>query len=399
LHAEALAILITVLATKVPEKKRHKVVKVVLLCCFSSFFGHNNLCQVLKAYNKKSTSLYAIYNSLSFGDFSTMTAMLFEHYISERLVDLGGESNSTWSRLSPTYIIDASIFRTWLKKPENEFFDKFFSGQTGKPEYGYKITLGGMAIGDTFYPLSFYVSSKKHTDSEIAQILLYDMHRVIKQIEMDNNLKFGQLYLSVDCGYSHPDLFEYAEKLKIIPISVPKKNHLFEIDGKNTNLTDFIDNVFIPKEEKYYSENGKETQPFTLRIRAIYKCRKTEVVLLFFRLAKSDNVSVVYSTDLDIKAKTLRHHWFQRTHIEQFFRFCKHTLELATSTYSSVDDFLKKICLFFLKALFCTIIRNAVRRKKGMKKITFGTIRSLVTTRRIGEQWLIDLMNLDTSFE
>ena len=69
-------------------------------------------------------------------------------------------------------------------------------------------------------------------------------------------------------------------------------------------------------------------------------------------------------------------------------------------TYSKVDDFLKKTCLFFFKALFCNLIRDMLRKRKGMRKITFGTIRAYVSKDRIGEEWLLNLMNLkDTTFE
>jgi len=351
---------------------------------------------VLKSYDNKSTNLYNIYNSLSFSDFSNLSALLFEYYLTERLIDLGNESASTWSRLLPTYVIDASIFKIWLKKPDNEFFAKFFSGQTGKTEYGYKITLGGMTIGKTFYPITFYVTPKRFTDAEVAQVILQDMDRIVKKIGIVNNLKFGRFYLSCDSGYSNADLNQYAESLNIIPICVPKKNHLIKFDDAKMNIQQFIENVFTPEEAKHKA--SEPDKPFYIRKRVYYNCQKRDVIILIFRLKDSNKVSVIYTTELSIKAKTLRHHWFVRTLIEQFFRFCKHTLQFAISTYSSVDDFLKKTCLFFLKALFCSVVRDKVRRKKNMKNITFGTIRALVSTRRIGEQWLQNLISLEEPF-
>ncbi|MCK5538334.1 MAG: hypothetical protein KAI79_16020 [Bacteroidales bacterium] len=397
-HEEAISSIETVLGTNIPKKDQWKVDKVILLCCFASFFGHNNLNQVLKSYQNTSSNLYGVYNILSYRDFSEISAMLMEHFVSERLKDIGLKGESTWSRLKPTYIIDASIFKIWLQNPDNEFFDKFFSRQTRKGEYGYKITLGGIAIDDTFYPVSFYVSSKAHTDAQIAEIIMYDMHRLTQKIKYEHNLTFGQWYLSVDSGYSDPNLLAYATEIDVIPICVPVKAHKFEIDNLNINLKEYIDKYYIPQEEEYYQKNKTDPKPFVLRKKAYYKCRNCTVILLFFRLTDSKKVSVIYTTDTNVKAKTLRRSWFKRTQIEQFFRFCKHILDFAASTYSNVNDFLKKVCLFFIKALFCNEVRNEFRKIRGMKKITFGTIRAYVRTNRTGEQWLINLMNLQEPF-
>ena len=398
LHKEAIHIIEPVLDANISKTDQCKVDKVILLCCFASFFGHNNLNQILKAYQNKSKNLYSIYNQLSYRDFSAISAMLMEHFVAERLKDIGQKGESTWSRMKPVYIIDASIFKIWLQNPDNVFFDKFFSGQTRKGEYGYKITLGGIAINGTFYPVSFYVASKAHTDAQIAEVIMYDMHRVTQKIKYDYNLTFGQWYLSIDSGYSDPDLLAYATEIDVIPICVPVKTHKFQIDNLNINLKEYIDKHYIPQEAEYYQKNGADAEPFTLRKKAYYKCRKCTVTLLFFRLNGSKKVSVIYTTNTDVKAKTLRRGWFQRTHIEQFFRFCKHTLEFAASTYSDVNDFLKKVCLFFVKALFCNVVRNIFRKIRGMKNITFGTIRAYVSTMRTGEQWLIDLINLREPF-
>lgn len=398
LEDASMRIIEPVLAANVSKKDKAKIEKVILLMCFASFYGHNNLKQVLKAYQKKSSRLYSIYNSLSYRELCTISSELSVHYITEKLIDIGTKGASTWSRQRPTFIIDASIFKIWLKEPKNEFFDKFFSGQTKRGEYGYKITLGGITIDEMFYPLSFYISTKGHTDAEIGSFILHDMHCMVEKIKKENHLTFGQFHLSVDSGYSNPDLLVYATELGIVPICVPVKSHKFEIDNLCLKLNEYIDNQYIPAEAEYYKLHGLDAEPYVMRKKAIYKCRNCTVVLLFFRLNGSKKVSVIYTTDMNIKAKTLRRCWFERTHIEQFFRFCKHTLQIAASTYSDADDFLKKVSLFFFKALFCNVVRNSFRRKKGLKKITFGDIRAYVSTRRTGEEWLINLLNLREPF-
>jgi len=60
--------------------------------------------------------------------------------------------------------------------------------------------------------------------------------------------------------------------------------------------------------------------------------------------------------------------------------------------------YIRKICVFFLKAVFVLQIRNACRKYKGMRKITFGTIRLLVSKNEIGADYLLNLLNLQIPF-
>ncbi|MGL5134491.1 MAG: transposase [Planktothrix sp.] len=45
-------------------------------------------------------------------------------------------------------------------------------------------------------------------------------------------IELPKLHLSCDSGYSDKELAEACEKNDLSYISVPKKNHYFEIDGK-----------------------------------------------------------------------------------------------------------------------------------------------------------------------
>ena len=367
-----------------------------MLCIYSSLFGYNNIKQVLTAYGIKSSNFYRLYNKLSYKDLTNLSAYLFQNYVAEPLIKLGEQSESSWSRHKPTYVIDASIFKIWLKDTNSKLFECFFSGQTKRGEWGFKITLAGISIDDTFYPIAFSVSAKGIKDYELAKITLEIIHKLTEELKKQHNLKFGKWYLSVDSGYSSDELIAYTKELNIDIICVPKKNQLIKINGNFINLNKFIAEVFIKKEEIYYSKNDKKNaKPFTMRVKAFYKCRNIVVVLLFFRLAGSNKISIIYTNDLIIKEKTLRHHWFQRTHIEQFFRFCKHTLKIQESTYSTAEDFIRKICLFFVKAIFLTKIKNECRRHKGLKNITFGTIRLVVSKNKIREDYIEKLLKLE----
>jgi len=381
----------------IQQKDKHKIAKVLILCFLSSFFGHHTLKELLTAYDVKSTRLYNIYNKLSYNDLSKISLQLFKHYITEELKELGHQSESSWSRACPTFVIDASVYKQWLSNHECKFFDKFFSGQTHKPEYGFRLTLGGIAIDDTFYPLLFTILPKHITDGETASSLLIQMQSVVNQITNEHQLKFGKWYLSVDNGYSDNILLDTCAKLEIIPICVPKNSHLFIIDGMQVKLSKLVEDEFIVNEIEHNKIHPEFT--FTMRIKAYYKSLGREITLLIFRYKDSKKVSVIYSTSADIKGKTLRHHWFQRTYIEQFFRFSKHTLKAAQSTADNVEDFIRKICLNFMKTIFSLTVRNHFRKNhRYFKNWTFGKISLFVSTHRVGEQWLIEMLDLKDVF-
>jgi len=381
----------------IPPNQQHKVAKVLMLCILGPLFGHHTLKSILSAYGVTSTNMYTIYNYLSYKDLNQISARIFSHFATEQLIVLGKQSNSSWSRACPTFVIDASIYKQFLEDKNCELFDIFFSGQTGKPEYGFKISLGGIAIHDTFYPLIFTISPKHVTDAEMASSMLLQMKSIVDQIATEHQLVYGTWYLSVDSGYSDNALLDTANSTGITPICVPKTSHIFKYENKSSNLKKLIDNEYLPKEAEH-----KKSQPndaYTLRINVFYKALNKELILLIFRYQDSKKVSVIYSTDLSITSVTLRHHWFQRTYIEQFFRFSKHTLKAAQSTADNVDDFVKKICLNFMKTIFYLNLRNHCRKMYHyFKNWTFGKISSYAITKQVGFEWIEQLLKFEDAF-
>jgi hypothetical protein len=356
------------------------------------FFEYHTLNSILNAYNIKSSKLHKVLNSLSFNDITKIAAQLFGLSVKERLIELWQQSESQWSRANITFIIDSSIYKQWLSNSNSAFFDKYFSGQTGKAQYGFRLTVGGIAIEDTFYPLTFYISTKSHKDTLVAQFILHGMMDFVENIKNTNHLPDRQFYLSIDNGFNDNDLIEMSEQNNVIPICVPKKNQYFTFDEKEVKLGDFIENQFLKQEQEFYKTHP-EDQDFYLRVKANYRCKNKDVILLIFRLNKSDKISVIYTTDMNIKAKTLRHRWFQRTYIEQYFRFSKHTLQFAQNNCRDENDFIKKISINFLKVNICLSVRNKVKKFKKYKHFTFGRIRLLTKTHRISEDMLLELLN------
>ena len=137
--------------------------------------------------------------------------------------------------------------------------------------------------------------------------------------------------------------------------------------------------VLISFKRLFYEDQKNKDEHFTMRLKINYVSLNTALIILIFRFQKSQKVSVIYTTDLNIKAKTLRHRWFQRTHIEQFFRLLKDTLKIQLSKSTDKNSFVKKFAIKLFQALHVQLFRNYCRRKfRFFKKFAFPTIRLLL---------------------
>jgi hypothetical protein len=204
------------------------------------------------------------------------------------------------------------------------------------------------------------------------------------------------LYISGDSGFTYDKLMEYCEQKNIGFIGVPKKSHIFTFKKVSMNLKSYIENEFIPQEQAYQEEQkrtGKEEKPFLLRVRCYYKSQKREVVLLFFRLKDSNRVTVIFCSDLSVMKKTLRRRFFQRTKIELFFRFLKDTLKIQKSKSERYGDFVKKLSLCIIKAIFCLKLQKFFRKKhRTFKGWSYYKIRQQIIYQEVDKNILKDLI-------
>ena len=125
---------------------------------------------------------------------------------------------------------------------------------------------------------------------------------------------------SCDNGYNSLALTETCHKVHLSYIGVPKRSEKIQINDEIYKIEQYIEEVFIIKEQAYLKkgeDNPKLVQqPFFRRVRATYCNQNRNIVLLFFRFNASKKVSIIYCPDKTIFAKTLRHHWFERTQID-----------------------------------------------------------------------------------
>ena len=225
------------------------------------------------------------------------------------------------------------------------------------------------------------IPPKKRSEDEIAIYVAAKLLRKWK-LFVDNTahgkcnkkLIIPHLHFSCDSGYSAAMLKQCAEDCYLIYISVPTKTHVISQinDGKTDEnqtmqLKTWINTVFLPAESQHNEQEkdlpkAKKT-PFTLRFRAFYRVLGSEMVFLAFRYNGSTTVSVIYCPEKSIFGKTLRRHWFQRTHIEQFFRLLKHVLRIQDARTRTKHAFEVKLLRFAFVAIHLQLLVRAIRKK------------------------------------
>ena len=354
-------------AVSLSEKEQQKVHNTLNLLVLGEFFGYHNFCQLLDAFHLTTHHLYRLWKTCTHEHITALVECFFWLAFQERFLDICRKSDATWSRKNVTVVIDSSIYKQILSQGQDiPEFDKFFSGQYHAPVYGFRLTLIGIVIGERFYPVRFYISSKEHKELDVAKTLLAEFTQKLTMLTTQEQIAFPSLFLSVDSGFCHPDLFEAGNEITVI--SVPKKSWVFDIAGQKMNLKQHI--VRFLEEEQ-----TSDVPIFPLRKRAVGNTLG-DVVLLFFRLNNSKKVSVIVTDNLEIFAKTLRRRWFQRTYIEQFFRFSKHTLKIQSTKSTNAHEFDQKASLNFLKVLVCQAFTGFCREHfRLLKTWSFEKIR------------------------
>lgn len=384
--------------------------KTLILLFVGEFFGCHTLNQILTVEMVKSGTWHTRLASLTYRQIELAVCAMLKEEALHAMTDLAKKSESSWSRAAVSLVIDDSIFKQWLTHGKvdpatAEFFDRYFSGQSKSTVYGFRITLCGLAIDDTFYPMYFTLTKKADNTRQIACDLLNQAHKDISLMCEKEKLTLPNLFLSVDSGFHGLELLNLCATfgtttLPITLVGVPKNNHIIKIQAtKETpkfrgKLPEFIDKHFKIAETKFYKDPNNKEEHFTMRLKINYLSVDTELIILIFRFKKSQKVSVIYTTDLNIKAKTLRHRWFQRTHIEQFFRILKDTLKIQLSKSTDKNGFVKKFCIKLFQALHIQLFRNYCRRKfRFFRKLAFPTIRLLMIANldihEIFEKYLI----------
>lgn len=402
--ASADNILKSLLESSVDQRTAQKIRKVLLLLLHGQFYGLDTLHQLLRSYGIYSNDYQKLWSSLSCDFLLNLVNQwlwcVFGKEFGKRL----SQSKSTQSRQKLTLIIDGSIFKTWLKNEAfGQYFAKYFSGQYHCAINGFNVILCGMSIGEIFYPLHFQLRRKVEKDVDIAARIIQRVYVKLKGLAVEIDTELPTLYLSVDSGFRSKALINLCNGLSIIYIGVPKSNHIVCLDLNQSNKLKIKDlkRDFLEKEAIFLDtlETRKtEIQDlFTWRIRVYYNCLKREVTLLLFRLKGSKKVSVIFTTDLNVKGKTLRRHWFERTKIELFFRCIKHSLSIQKSTVAYRLGFLKKLAFSFVKALYAQLFTQKAK-KKGHRLSRMGLegMKDCIIFHQIHKTFMDDLVSKNT---
>lgn len=352
--------------------------KLMMCLLIGELFGLKSLHQLLSSYGILSSRPHQIWQEVSTRDLvKIMNQYLWRHFTRE-FQRLMARSGSTHSRENLTLVIDGSIFRQWLSKEKmGQYFGKYFSGQINATAYGFSLIVCGMSIGEVLYPLHFHLRRKDQTEVEVAERMLPQVHR--KLMRLASSEQWPTLYVSVDSGFRSPSLINLCEGFGFHYIGVPEKPHVVTYQGEKLKVRDLI-----PRFEALEAQASPKNTPFTWRIRVYYQCIGREVTLLLFRLNGSRKISVILSPSLEIKAKTLRRHWFARTKIEQLFRSIKHGLQIQRSTTSNRLTFLKQFAFALVKALHAQLwVRTLQRAHRSLRKIGYLRAQYLISFHQI----------------
>ena len=336
-----------------------------------------------------------LYKKLTINKIRLLYEYVFKIQVVHLLKEMASKDSSIWSKKRVTAVLDDSIFRQWLSElgRENDYFGSFFSGQYRATTLGFKVVCFGLYIDDIFYPLFFdFVRKKGKADKkepiQIAKKLVNRWGKLQKQLAKENSA-LPAIHFSCDSGYSDVSLSEECTKKEnnLIYISVPVKSHIVYINNKKTKLNEYINTTFLVKEKQHQEGQRhlkeEEKTPFTLRLKAFYQCQKREVVLLFFRLNGSKKVSVIYTPNLTIFAKTVRRHWFNRTYIEQFFKTLKHVLKISEPRTKNKEEFENKLLQFAFLAIEVQKIVRFIRRKcKQFKQKGFISLQRILCSNK-----------------
>jgi len=328
------------------HKEKQQLKKFMLLFFLGHLMDLPTLHSILEAHDIRSNSVSKqfkqLYKKLTINKLLLIFESVFESQIYEQLKELSEKDSSCWSRELVTVVLDDSVFKQWLSSFQfgqnyEGCYGKFFSGQTRSSVYGFKNACLGVVIDGVYYPMY---------NELVKKIKKADNNGIAAPIEAAQNLinRFSQWY-----------------------ISVPKKSHLFEINGQKINLKNWTEQEYLKAEQEYLEQQAKlpkeEQKPFTFRFKAFYCCKNMDLTLLAFRLNGSKKVSIIYCTSKTIFAKTLRRHWFQRTYIEQFFKILKHMLHIQESRTRNKDEFFFKFLRFAYLGLHIQKLIKFIRKK------------------------------------
>jgi hypothetical protein len=364
-------------------------------------------------YKKIKSNLYGIkYNNIlsniSHQYFIGLFESVFTHNIRVILKEMSEKDPSIWSKKLVTVILDDSIFKQWIAGllGTDKHYGCFYSGQFNSTVYGFKVVCLGLSIEGEFHPLFLGFVPRKIADKQgkntalkardIAEQLVEKWGRFVSECQ-NEGISLPKFHLSCDNGYSDVKLSETCEKNNLIYISVPKKSHNFTIHGETNKLAHFITKFeeFEKKHIEKFERDNQKIPPYRWRVRGDYKSQNRAVVLLFFRLNKSDKVSVIYSTETNIFAKTLRHHWFDRTYVEQFFKLLKYSMKIQNTIVQTKEGFEKKLYQFMFLGFYLQFFVRYIRKRFDFgihRKIGLEAIKRQALFREVITEILDDLL-------
>ncbi|TAF31268.1 MAG: hypothetical protein EAZ67_13120 [Cytophagales bacterium] len=107
---------------------------------------------------------------------------------------------------------------------------------------GFKVLSLAVSIDGVLYPLYFELVKKAAKDEPKPETAIWAAQKLVKRWGVlgaklkAKGIELPKLHLSCDSGYSDKNLAKTCQENDLTYISVAKKSHNFEIDGKKVKL-------------------------------------------------------------------------------------------------------------------------------------------------------------------
>lgn len=257
-HSDKLRVLVEALESDSSIEENYLYQHLIMLQLLGELFGHHTLTGLLKSVGIQSNQKNKKWSKLSHRQlFKWLNLYCKQAFLADFKVLLP-KSDSTWSRQNITIIGDESVFRQWLeglKKEDDPYYGKYFSGQFCKSVWGYKSSVWGVMFNDRFYPIETKFLTTNDTCSSIAQCcfdIVSDF--LLRALEgYDKPL----LHVSLDSGFNHKELLSKIESKGFVPICVPKNSHIIEYNGNKVKISE-LKEIYKEKEGLYTLKCEKE---------------------------------------------------------------------------------------------------------------------------------------------
>lgn len=355
------------------SRKEPVVVEVIMILVMSLLLGWDTVNEVAKRLGLSKDELYNQLKGLTVQKWRELFRSAFEQLAEERLLEVQGKSDSTWSRLEVLLSIDNSVVRKWGKILS--YLGKWWSGQFHRVLNGHDVLMVVLKIGKEVMPVSFWVMSKKGpVNSKVERTKL--MIGELAKYWSSKGIELSKIAVSMDAWFNDNELIKAIKEAGFEKIVMGAKGNYRLHPGRAKKQSVTLSSV-MTKEDFPEKIGWAESERVILK-KGTSPTFGEVTVLARFMLGK---VRRVFAFGIYRACEILRiwkaHHW-----IEEVFKRLKHLLSWGSYRLRGRAGAYATIVI----ALLAYFLLLVLQRKTGC------TFAQLITAI---EQWaLLDIDDL-----